>query len=118
MFIYPMWDSESQRIGKQKCTPLGSRLHLLAELIGFVALLAVPCIVLFLAYRGVTGTFHWQLCWMLALPFVATFIGDLLFAYSWRLADRRGFSYDVRTAEASWNENGKRVGYRYESADE
>ena len=27
MFINPMRDSESQRIGKQKCTPLGYRLH-------------------------------------------------------------------------------------------
>gem|GEM_PF-3837790 len=22
-FVYPMWDNESQRIGKKKCTPLG-----------------------------------------------------------------------------------------------
>ncbi len=27
LFINPMWDNESQRIGKQKCTPLGYRLH-------------------------------------------------------------------------------------------
>ncbi len=113
MFIYPMWDSETQRIGKQKCTPLGSRLHLLAEMIGFVSLFAVPSVLLFLAYRGISGSFHSSLWWILAIPFVATLIGDAIFAYSWRLADNRGFKYDDSTGEASWDDNGERVLYRY-----
>ena len=41
LFIYPMWDNESQRIGKQKCTPKGYNLHVIAELLGFIGLLVV-----------------------------------------------------------------------------
>ena len=113
MFIYPMWDSETQRIGKQKCTPLGSRLHLIAEMIGFVSLFAVPSILLYFAYRGVSGTFHSRLWWILAIPFVATMVGDVIFAYSWRLAEKRGFAYDDGACEASWDENDERIVYRY-----
>ena len=115
MFIYPMWDSETQRIGKQKCTPLGSRLHLIAEMIGFVSLFAVPCILIYFAYRGVTGTFHSRLWWVLAIPFVATLIGDVIFAYSWRLAHNRRFAYDDSANEASWYDDGERIVYRYKS---
>jgi hypothetical protein len=32
MFINPMGDSESQRIGEQKCTPLGYRLRTASDL--------------------------------------------------------------------------------------
>ena len=33
LFIHPMWDNESQRIGKQKCTPAGYALHVIAEMV-------------------------------------------------------------------------------------
>jgi hypothetical protein len=39
LFINPMWDNEAERIGKQKCTPLGYALHAISDLIGFIALL-------------------------------------------------------------------------------
>ena len=115
MFIYPMWDHESQRIGKQKCTPLGSRLHLSAEMIGFSCLLSLPCIVIYLAYRGLTGTFQTHLWWILAAPFLLALIGGVIYAYSWRLASQRGFEYDENECEASWDENGQRITYRYDS---
>src|SRR5438105_3219039 len=34
LFMHPMWDSESERLGKKHCTPAGYRLHVLAENIG------------------------------------------------------------------------------------
>ena len=34
-----MWDNESERIGKQRCTPLGYALHVVSDLIGFLGLL-------------------------------------------------------------------------------
>jgi len=37
LFIYPIWDNESQRIGKQKCTPLGYKLHGTAEGLGLIS---------------------------------------------------------------------------------
>jgi hypothetical protein len=115
MFIYPMWNHESQRIGKRQCTPLGSRLHLVAEMIGFTCLLLIPCIVIYLAYRGLSGTFQPRLWWLLAAPFVGALIGDVIYAYSWRLASQRGFEYDEDKCVASWDDNGKRVTYRYET---
>lgn len=39
LFIHPMWDNESQRIGKRKCTPAVYALHAIAEMIGFAGLL-------------------------------------------------------------------------------
>jgi hypothetical protein len=38
MFINPMWDSKSQRLGKQKCTPRGYWLHAVSDLAGFFVL--------------------------------------------------------------------------------
>ncbi len=35
LFIHPMWDNESERVGMQKCTPLGYRLHHTGEGVGF-----------------------------------------------------------------------------------
>jgi hypothetical protein len=31
LFINPMWNSETERIGKQRCTPLGYALHGISE---------------------------------------------------------------------------------------
>jgi hypothetical protein len=55
LFIYPMWDNESQRIGKQMCTPLGYKLHETAELLGFIGLLLLLSTVAYLAYQGFVG---------------------------------------------------------------
>ena len=117
LFIYPMWDTESQRIGKQKCTPLGYRLHVLAELIGFIGLLILLGICVFLVSEGISGSFHSSLLWLLTIPFGFGFIGQLLFQFSWFLASRKGFEYDYEKAEASWFEKGKRVTYRSQSSD-
>lgn len=115
LFIYPMWDNESQRIGKQKCTPLGYKLHCIAELLGFIGLLLLLGIIAYLVYRGIVGTFQTPLLWLLATPFVLGVIGEALYQYSWILADRKGFRYDYDTREASWLEDGKRCVYKWET---
>ncbi|TWU44716.1 hypothetical protein Poly51_59850 [Rubripirellula tenax] len=112
-----MWDNECQRLGKRKCTPLGAWLHSIAELIGFLCLLSLPCILLYLAFRGVAGTFHYGLWLVLAAPFAITLLGDAMFAFSWHLARRRGFEYDSDLREARWNENGDRIVYRCSSGN-
>ena len=68
LFIHPMWDHESQRIGKQKCTPIGHAIHGVAELIGFVGLLLLFVAPVVLAWRWFAGTFHAPLLWLLAVP--------------------------------------------------
>ena len=107
MFINPMWDSESQRIGKQKCTPLGYRLHLISDLVGFVALLLLPVTFVYLQVMDVLGRFDPSLRWLYAVPFSIALAGTLLHQYSWRLAARKGFKYDYKTGVATWLEDGR-----------
>ncbi len=114
LFIFPMWDNESQRIGKQKCTPTGYALHTIAELLGFIGILLFLGFTVFLGYRGLTSNFHASLFWLLAIPFGIGIIAEILFQVSWILATRRGFEYDDGNRVASWNENGRQVTYKWE----
>jgi hypothetical protein len=113
LFIYPMWDNESQRIGKQKCTRLGYTLHGVAELLGFVGLLVLLAAGVYLGYRASRGTFHTSLFWFFALPIGLGLIGEILYWYSWRLAAKKGFQYDHEKREASWLEDGQRRVYKW-----
>jgi hypothetical protein len=110
-----MWDHESQRIGKQKCTPLGYKLHGMAELLGFIGFFLLLVVLAYLGHRKQVGTFHAQLLWLIAVPFGMGLIGECLYHYSWKLAARKGFQYDSRTCEASWMEDGQKRVYKWES---
>jgi hypothetical protein len=113
LFIHPMWDHESQRIGKQKSTPAGYALHGIAELIGFLGLLFLVALPAVLAWRWFAGTFHASLWWLLAVPFGLDIVSEVLFQYSWWLALRKGFRYDYERCEASWLVAGERRTYKY-----
>jgi hypothetical protein len=108
-----MWDNESQRIGKQKCTPLGYRLHGVAEGLGFLGFLLLIIVCAYLGYRRYAGTFRTDLFWMLAIPFGMGLIGEILYHCSWRLAVKKGFQYNYETREASWMENGNKLTYKW-----
>jgi hypothetical protein len=112
-FIHPMWLHESQRIGKQKCTPTGYALHVIAELIGFVGLLLLFIVPAFLARRVFAGSFRSADLWLLAFPFGIGIVSEVLFQYSWWLARRKGFHFDYERSEASWFEAGERQTYRH-----
>jgi len=114
LFINPMWDNEAERIGKQKCTPLGYALHAISDLIGFIALLLLFGAVAYLGYRGIAGTFDRSLLWLMAIPIGLAVIGSILYRFSWMLAYRRGFHYDYESREASWFEAGQRRTYKYQ----
>jgi hypothetical protein len=115
LFIHPMWDNESQRIGKRKCTPFGYAIHLIAEMIGFVGLLVLIGTSVYLAYRGIAGTFDASLFWLLAVPFGLGIISEVLYQCSWVLALMKGFQYDFERREASWMEKGQRRSYKYQA---
>ena len=114
MFLYPMWDNESQRIGKQKCTPWGYTLHGIAELLGFIGLLLLFGVGIYLGCKGVSGTFRATLLWLLAVPFGIALVSQALYQFSWVLALKKGFEYDYDKREASWIENGERVTYNFQ----
>ena len=113
LFIHPMWDSESERIGKQKCTPWGYGLHVSADLIGFAGGLMLVGVVLRLGWRGVTGRFLAGDLWWLMIPLIVGIVSEVLYSCSWSLALRKGFRYDATRCEASWEEAGERRTYRY-----
>ena len=112
LFIHPMWDNESQRIGKQLCTPTGYTVHVISELIGFSGLLLLLATLAVFAWKGAAGTFHLPNLWLLTLPFILGAISEALFRFSWYLALRKQFHYDYERREASWIEAGERRTYR------
>jgi len=114
LFIHPMWDHESERLGKKKCTAAGYALHTVADLIGFIGLILLLCVFVFLVYKGITGGFRASFWWLFAVPFGMGFISEILFRVSWSIAGRRGFEYDPETCIASWKEDGKQVTYTWE----
>jgi hypothetical protein len=113
LFIHPMWDSECERIGKQRCTPTGYALHVFADLLGFIGLLVLLPAPFFIAWRWLGGTFRTYHLWLLAVPIAIGLASEAIYRYSWRLALSRGFSYNPERREASWLEAGERRTYRF-----
>lgn len=113
LFIHPMWDSETQRLGKRACTPVGYALHGIAELVGFVGLVALPVSAVVLAWKGLTHGFDRHLLKILAWPFGLGVVSEVLFQLSWWFAVRKEFRCDEANKEASWMERGERRTYRW-----
>lgn len=114
LFFYPMWDHESQRIGKKKCTPLGYALHTIAELLGLIGMLFIFGIIGFLMYRAITGNFHLSFLRLLIFPIAIGLVAEAMYRISWVLAAKKGFEYEYEKCQASWNERDKRVTYKWE----
>ena len=117
MFIPRMWSDEVERIGKQRCTPVGYVLHGIGELIGFSGLMMLLWVPLYLVYRGIVGTFGWSLLWLLAFPFVIGIAGSGITALSWTLAHRKQFRYDYASRVSRWVEGGKDRTYTFAELD-
>ncbi len=113
LFIHPMWDNESQRIGMQKCTSFGYSLHGYGELIGFLGLLALVVTVGYMVFLAVIGSFGSSSWWLLSIPFGMGIISEVMVQISWMIAKTCGFEYDYEKREASWIEDGKRTYYKY-----
>lgn len=116
LFIHPMWYDESQRIGKQKCTPTGYALHVIAEMIGFLGLLFLFAVPATLVLKWLDGAFDASLFWLAAVPFGLGIVSEVLFRFSWWLALRKGFHHDYARQEASWMEAGERRTYKWEKS--
>jgi len=116
LFIHPMWDHETQRLGKKKCTSVGYALHGAAEGIGYLGLLVlaisgVAFLCLWFARASRSFATH---CLLLALAL--GFISEVMFQFSWWLALRRDFRHDDH--EASWVEDGRRKTYKFSRASD
>lgn len=113
MFIPRIWFDEVERIGKQRCTPVGYALQVVGEYIGLVGLLLLLGVPVYLAYRGIVGTFNWSLLWLLTVPFVVGIVGSVVVALSWSLAYRKQFRYDYERRVSSWIEGGQERTYTF-----
>jgi uncharacterized membrane protein YbhN (UPF0104 family) len=108
-----MWDHESQRIGKQLCTPIGYALHGIAEWIGLVGLLLLLLAPVVVGYQLALESFRSTQLWLFGIAFGMGIISEVMFQFSWWLAARRGYHYDYERCEASWWEAGERRTYKY-----
>lgn len=106
-----IWFGEGERIGMQKCTPIGYVLNGVGGILwlaGIVTIFAAP---LYLVRRAIGGDFEWVLLWLLLAPLAIVLVGSLLIAASWLLASLKGFRYDYERDEATWNEAGQKRSY-------
>ena len=110
-FTPRIWFGEGERIGMQKCTPIGYALNGLGGLLWLAGILALFGVPLFLAYMAVGGNFGWPLLWLLLAPFAIVFTGSLCIGASWLLASLKGFHYDHERDESTWNEAGEKLSY-------
>ncbi len=108
LFIHPMWDNESERVGMQKCTPLGYRLHHTGEGVGFFGLLLLLATFGYWCFRWWERNSQSSMYWLMVIPFAFGLVSEVLVQLSWKMARGRGFTYDHQRAEASWVEDGER----------
>ncbi len=113
MFVPRMWSDEVERIGKQKCTSLGYALHGIGDLIGLAGLLLLLGTPIYLVYRGIVGSFHGSLLWLLFVPIGVGMVGRIIVGVSWHLAGRKRFNYDYGRREATWVEDGEKHSFTY-----
>jgi hypothetical protein len=114
MFVPRIWFDEVERIGKQRCTPVGYVLQQIGDLTGVAGLLSFLGVPAYLAYRGFMGTFDWPLLWLSMVPVALGIAGAIIVSYSWALATRKGFNYDYQRRESSWIEAGEKRTYTFE----
>lgn len=92
LLINPMWDSENERIGCRRCSPMAYVLHAVSDYFSLAA-------VLYLTVRliGVAPGSAWYalLLWL---------CGRLLSLLHYRLLAKRGFVYDYASDTARWHD--------------
>ena len=114
MFVQPMWSDEVERIGFRRCTPIGYALHGVAGLLGFIGLLLLLAALVYLAHRGVNGTFEPSLLWMPVVALGFGLAGWSLTAIARSLAKRKSFRYDYASRVSRWVEEGSEQAYSFD----
>jgi hypothetical protein len=107
-----IWNSESERISIQKCTPIGYTARGVADILCLCAVILLIAAPLTLAREAIGGTFLASHFWLLAAPFALWIAAAALYRFAWTLGCRRGYRYDCERQEASWVVMGKRQTYK------
>jgi len=106
IFIHPMWDTETQRLGLKTCTPFGYFLRELADGIGYLGLFIFLATPIYILYRIFAHRFAWHLCWGFLIAILVGIIGRVVYEFSWRVAVKKQFRYDSERGIVSWIEAG------------
>ena len=106
LFIYPMWDSESQRLGLKACTPRGYVHSLPGRGDRSCWLVLLPVTGIFLIGLACLGWFHTEYFGLFLAPFAAGVLSESTMCVSRVCAKRKRFDYDAETRTASWIEQG------------
>jgi hypothetical protein len=89
-------------------------LHGISDLIGFIAIICLLGVIIYLAYACFRGEFISSTLWYLLVPFTIAILGNVLHSYSWYLADKRQFKYDYEKSTSTWvDESGVQQSYEY-----
>jgi len=100
LFIYPMWKSETERLGKKRCSPLAYNIHILADYIGFLGLILLITMIITKIITSYIDSW-----WYFSIPFLVGFLGGLTHIFSWYLVSRKKFEYNYKKDESKWIEN-------------
>ncbi len=107
LFIYPMWDSENQRLGMKACTPFGYTVRCIADIIGFSGLIFLFLVTASLIRQYLLGhPFESRDLLPLLAALAVGFVGRVLLEFGWALATKKKFEYDSQTMTAKWIEQG------------
>ncbi len=113
LFIHPMWDNESQRIGMKKCWKTAYLIHEYGEFVGFLGLIALLITIGYMIYSAIFAEFQHSMWWLLCVPFGIGIASEIAVQTSWAMVERRGFEYDYQYCVSSWAEDGQTVIYKY-----
>ena len=116
-FIFPMWDSETQRQAMAQCTPVGYSLQSIARATGAFGLLLLLSGCLYIVYRALAG-FSWSAFSFFLYPLGVGFTAQILYLTGCWLAQRKKFDYDFDRRTASWEEDGKVVTFEWKPPEE
>ena len=108
-----MWDTETERLGKMKCTKIGYNLHLLSDLLGIIGFYLLLTLVVIFAYQYFLKSSDNFQIWYFSIPFMFAIMSQIMFYISWKLAEKKSFKYNADKNEATWIEDGKIKIYKY-----
>lgn len=112
IFLHPMWHSETQRLGMKACTPLGYYLRGIGDLIGFIGLLLLPAVTIFLVVQGFRHKFLLVELWLLLIPIFVGVIGRVFYEAGWHMAQKRKYNYDYESDSVTWTDGGIEKRYK------
>jgi len=113
LFIHPMWDTETQRIGKMRCSNRAYSLHVNAELIGFCGALLFFGFCIWFVATWLISAWSTPTYWLFVIPLTLGILSEILFQYSWIMVNRKGYRYDAEGDRVTWTEGDQEQTYSY-----